>query len=410
MLKFKEYQNILNEAAINKHMTHLEDSILILGSKGIIFVNSVMQDFLEKFSGSSTMKNTTTTVKFDGAPAIWAGHDPITGEFFVGTKSMFNASPKINYTESDVENNHKGGLADTLKVALKELKPIWPMGLILQGDVMFTNSTKNRETIDGDSYVTFQPNTLKYAVPASGNAAKDITSANFGIVFHTTYTGANLQNLSANFGADVSLIKKSKSAWVQNADYQITGEANFDSSEKSQFAKLLKASQSQSAAIDKGFIDDVMSNSQFNMMIQTHFNSRIRKGEIVTDPKAHMKDFYNWLELKQSKEIEKLKSVKGKEKKALTHKEINKIIKSKEKSLIMLFTYQKTVIDMKEMIITKLNKIKNISVFVEKTPGNYSVTNQEGFTAVDKLSGEAVKLVSRLEFSANNFNIPKNWK
>ena len=38
------------------------------------------------------------TVKWDGAPAIICGVNPENGKFFVGTKSVFNKTPKINYT------------------------------------------------------------------------------------------------------------------------------------------------------------------------------------------------------------------------------------------------------------------------------------------------------------------------
>ena len=37
------------------------------------------------------------------------------------------------------------------------------------------------------------------------------------------------------------------------------------------------------------------------------------------------------------------------------------------------------------------------------------ITAPEGFVAVDKLKGNAVKLVDRLEFSQANFNAQKAW-
>ena len=41
----------------------------------------------------------------------------------------------------------------------------------------------------------------------------------------------------------------------------------------------------------------------------------------------------------------------------------------------------------------------------------FRVTNPEGFVAIDRMEGGAVKLVDRLEFSTNNFSkdIIKGW-
>jgi hypothetical protein len=64
------------------------------------------------------------SVKWDGAPAIVAGINPENGKFFVGTKSVFNVSPKINYTTSDIARNHSGPVADKLRVCFKRIKKI----------------------------------------------------------------------------------------------------------------------------------------------------------------------------------------------------------------------------------------------------------------------------------------------
>ena len=103
----------------NTHLEHLEDEIINNGTKGattaINFLKSVKQ-MLQGGKGGSTV-----TVKWDGAPAIFCGINPENGKFFVGTKSIFNKSPKINYTNSDIGRNHGGQLADKLKVALQYL-------------------------------------------------------------------------------------------------------------------------------------------------------------------------------------------------------------------------------------------------------------------------------------------------
>ena len=61
-------------------------------------------------------------------------------------------------------------------------------------------------------------------------------------------------------------------------------------------------------------------------------------------------------------------------------------------------------------IINKLNKLSKIDTFV-KTKNGFKVTGVEGFVAIDRLEGGAVKLVDRMEFSTNNFSkdIIKGW-
>ena len=47
--------------------------------------------------------------------------------------------------------------------------------------------------------------------------------------------------------------------------------------------------------------------------------------------------------------------------------------------------------------------MKKIDTFV-KTKQGFKVTSEEGYVAIDKLGGDAVKLVDRMEFSYNNFS------
>jgi hypothetical protein len=66
------------------------------------------------------------------------------------------------------------------------------------------------------------------------------------------------------------------------------------------------------------------------------------------------------------------------------------------------------IVKAKLMIIRKLETIKSIGTFV-RTENGFRITAPEGFVAVDKLKGNALKLVDRLEFSQTNFNAAKNW-
>ena len=83
MRSFSQY--ITEETVKNLHMEHIEDEVFNNGVVGaresILFLLSV-RDMLSGSSKSSV----DITVKFDGAPAIFAGIDPADGKFFLGTK------------------------------------------------------------------------------------------------------------------------------------------------------------------------------------------------------------------------------------------------------------------------------------------------------------------------------------
>ena len=98
--------------------------------------------------------------------------------FFVGTKSIFNKIPKINYTEEDIIKNHghAPGLVDKLTKGLKYL-PSLGINKILQGDFMFDDEMLNVVELDGEPHYTFKPNTIVYAVPVNSKIGQEIGSS-----------------------------------------------------------------------------------------------------------------------------------------------------------------------------------------------------------------------------------------
>jgi hypothetical protein len=67
------------------------------------------------------------------------------------------------------------------------------------------------------------------------------------------------------------------------------------------------------------------------------------------------------------------------------------------------------LVDAKMQIVKKLNSVKGLTDTFIKTSNGFKVTNPEGYVAIDRISGGAVKLVDRMEFSFNNFTAVKNW-
>ena len=75
-----------------------------------------------------------------------------------------------------------------------------------------------------------------------------------------------------------------------------------------------------------------------------------------------------------------------------------------------MFDLQKVIVLAKLKLINTLNKLQTVDTFV-KTRNGFKVTGAEGYVAIDKLGGDAVKIVDRMEFSFNNFSpdILKGW-
>jgi len=399
------FKQVLSEDR-NTHLEHLEDEIINNGSSGaktsIEFLKSIKQ-MLQGGKGGSTV-----SVKWDGAPAIFCGTNPENDRFFVGTKSIFNATPKINYTVSDISRNHGGALADKLAVALKYLPKLGIKGVI-QGDLLFTSSDKKMANVNGERSIVFTPNTITYAVPvASSSMYNRIRSASIGIIFHTSYSGKTIKTMRASFGASVSGLRQNKNVFFDNANYKQSKDPGFNKGEEKQFDSVISMAQ---GSVYKGgaFIDLIKKDKgplSLGVQLKTFFNTYIRAGQKIGNTNALANNFEVYFIDKLKKEIDGKKTDKSKQK----YKEIlevgMKILRPNRKGLYFAIASYITLQTAKKMLLGKLNSIQSIGSFM-RTGNGYKVTNPEGYVAIDK--GGAVKLVDRLVFSQANFNVAKDW-
>jgi hypothetical protein len=410
MLKFKEF---LPESKVGKnvHMTHIEDRVIYGGVKGARDSIAALRAFRDMLAGHGKSRF-DVTVKWDGAPAVFAGIDPSDGKFFVAKKGIFNKDPKVYKSEEDVRADTSGDLADKLIIAYNELKGLGIKDVI-QGDIMFTKNDLNVENIDGEKYVTFQPNTIVYAVPVKSNLAKTIKKANLGVVFHTTYKGKTFEDMKASYGIDIGKLKKKSSIWYQDADYRDqSGTATLTDTETKRVTAALSKAGKIFQKIAGTTLRQLQSNSELAGYIETFNNSLVRKGERIENTGKHVNDLIIWFENKFGKEIEKRKSEKGKSKVQAKLDEIMQFFsKDNKKNLDLVFSLQNAIVDAKLLIISKLDKVKELDTFV-RTKNGFKTTGSEGFVAIDKTTDGAVKLVDRLEFSMNNFSpdIIKGWQ
>jgi len=393
----------------NTHLEHLEDDIINRGSSGgvnaINFLNSVRNMLAGNIGGKLNM-----SVKWDGAPAVFCGTNPENGKFFVGTKSVFNKTPKINYTPTDIRRNHGGELANKLQVCLRELPKLGLDG-IYQGDLLFTRGDLKAVAIDGEKMITFTPNTITYAVPAGSDIAKRIARAKLGIVFHTKYSGKTMSSLTAGFGSIKG--QGPTSVFLASAAFTDTsGSATFNKSELSRFDGLIRMAQG-SLNKAKPILDEMSKSSMSDQLsvgyrLKTYFNSYIRNSKQGMDKVAVMqKGFRDYYESFINAEIDSRKTDKGKEKFIQQKKVGLQFIDRNKQALYFAIASHISLGNAKNFLIQKLNQVQSIGHFL-RTPTGYKVTAPEGFVAVDRVAG-AIKLVDRLEFSRANFTIAKDW-
>ena len=396
----------------NLHLEHIEDEILNFGIDGgrasINFLRS-LRDMLAGASRSSV----NMTVKWDGAPAIFAGIDPEDGKFFVAKKSVFNVNPKLYKSASEVDADVSGALNSKFKIALAEFSKLGIKG-VLQGDLMFTDDV-DTTTIDGKSFYTFQPNTIVYAVDVNSDLGKQIKNAKIGVVWHTTYSGNALQDMKASFGANISGLNKTSTVWMDDATYKdVSGKATMTAAETEKVTASLSSAGSTFRTINSALLTKFLTlqngftGNLSGASLKTYNNSKVRQGQKITNAKAHATGYLTWVEDAFQKQIDKLKTPKNKEVLEVKKKETIRELKKHTTNLANIITFQNHIVDAKMGIVSKLNTVKSIGTFI-KTSNGFKVVNPEGYVAIDRVSGNAVKLVDRMEFSFNNFTAIKSW-
>ena len=411
MIRFSEML-LEDKGGKNLHLEHLEDEIINYGVDGGRAAINFLRSLRDMLAGNSR-SSVNMTVKWDGAPAIFAGTDPEDDKFFVAKKSVFNVSPKLYKTNAEIDADLSGDLNAKFKVALAEFSKLGING-VLQGDLMYTDLDNN--VIDGKKYYTFQPNTIVYAVPVDSDLGKIMKTSKIGVVWHTTYTGNALQDMKASFGVNIKGLNKPSSVWMDDATYKdASGTATFNSKETEQVTSILsqtgKTFQRINGPMLRKFIQlqESFTGTLASASLKTYNNSKVRVGETIKNPKAHAKGYEKWVEMSIQKQVDKAKSVKGKDKYSKLQKELVREVSKHTNNLTQIITFQNLLVDAKMQIVKKLNSVKGLTDTFIRTPNGYKVVNPEGYVAIDRVSGGAVKLVDRMEFSFNNFTAIKAW-
>jgi hypothetical protein len=402
----KTFKETLTEQQ-NTHMRHIEDQVIYGGVNGTREAILALRSLRDMLGG---IKGGEVSVKWDGAPAIFAGTDPNDGKFFVAKKGIFNKNPKVYKTDADVDADASGDLADKLKLALKHVPELGIKGVI-QGDFLYGPGDIKKKKIKGKTYLTFHPNTIVYAVLADSAEAKEILSKKIGIVWHTAYTGSSFETMKASYGVEVSRLKKSKNVWSQDAMLRDLTSLTMSGKDTKDVNTNLSAAGKIFNKISGSTLRQMEANPELTRLIETYNNTFVRQGAVIINTGAHVTGLIRWIQARFQKEIDKRKTEKGK---AAQQAKLDKILEffsnDNKTNLKLVFDLQKLIVVVKLKLINILNRLSSVDTFV-KTRNGYKTTGPEGYVAIDKLGGDAVKIVDRMEFSYNNFSsdILKGW-
>ena len=410
----KTYSTFLAEANIKKlkHLVHIEEAILHLGFEGARESIEILRSLRDTLKGSATATN-NTSVKYDGAPAVIFGKDPADGQFFVGTKGVFAKTPKLVKSKEDLDRfGYQGELRTKLEIALEHLPKIGVEGVV-QGDMMFTQSDLQTEKIQDQSYLTFTPNTITYAVPSDSDLAKRIQRAKIGIVLHTSYVGRDsLENLTATPGQiDISDFRSTPDVWYDDPYVKdVSGTVTMTAKETMEVTRYLSGAGKVFQSLQRREVEalfdafDELPKSAAGAKIDTFLNSLVRNDRLPEPGKgqALAREYRAYIESYwKDRVIGKLKTDKARQQKREFFE--NWIERINFTTLAKVIDFMAYVSKAKEIIIAKMNQgIDSMTTFVFTGDG-YRVTTGEGFVVSDKLSGNTWKLVDRLEFSKLNF-------
>jgi len=392
-------------------MEHLEDMIFNDGVEGARLAITSLQSLRDMLAGRSKQA-VNVTVKWDGAPAIFAGVDPSDGKFFVAKKGIFNVRPQLFKSEADIAAGLSGDLKNKFTIALREFSKLGIRKGVYQGDLMFTKGDVKIATIGGEKYYTFQPNTIMYAVPVNSALGRQIARASIGVVWHTTYTGNKIQNMKASFGKGiVNKFKSVNSVWMDDATYRdVSGNATFTEEETAEVTALLSQAGSLFKKVSSQALSTIRDNEELKQKIKTYNNTFVRAGEPFPEPKAHVKGLYDYITDWYQKEIDKKKQEKTKQEWTARRDTVLKKVFQNTEDLVNIFRLMNVLVQAKQKVIDKMNNASRMGTFLRTNKG-FVTTSQEGYVAIDRV-GRAVKVVDRLEFSKANFSsdVLKGWQ
>jgi hypothetical protein len=369
------------------HLSHPEDRLIQNGPDGFRQATDSLQKMHDFLNGKDP-KNFSVSEKYDGSPSIVTGHHPDTGQFFISTKGFFNKDSKVNFTPEDIDKNYgdKPGLAQKLRNAFLYLQDAVPRKGVFQGDLMYTPDSIKQE----GNKIHFTPNTITYTVDKDSPEGRRILDTKMGVVMHTEYKpDPETGKLKASFSIDQSKFTNTGHVNFINPSVNKSGIKYTPDDEKEFAHNMMKAKELSDSMKKTGIYD--MAQGQEPLLL-AYINNEVRKKKNGT-----LHGYLSYVESRYKKQMEELKSDKGKDKK-----------KEAMDELVTHIMDNKDGVDNFFKLHTLLSNTKNIFVKVlSNAQGTYkqsingTPSKPEGFVAVN--NGAPLKLVDRMDFSSANF-------
>lgn len=395
------------------HLSHSEQ-LVMWGPKSLKTMYNALNSTYKALKSNTSPEDIDVKLKIDGSPSSIAATN-FNGEKFVATKGFFNKDRKSAHTPEECDQLWGAipDLCNKMKGLLAHLDEInIPEGEIWQGDFLFSKEDLSSQNIDGTSYVTFQPNTIIYAVPDSDPIAKLITQADLGIAWHTTYTGPDFDNLKISFNASVDRLGHPISVFMMDAVLpSLAGIGTLTSEETGKAETTLADLKSNiEFLLRDASYNNIVSHSAIIELVEKFDNSRIRSEVGLSDPKGFIEEFKAFVMAEAEKKAASLKKEASKAAKIEKGKEICDFIEENRTTFEKIYEVKNQVVELKEFFIRKLNKLGSFRTFVRHIDRGFLPCGQEGY-AVSDIDGNIQKFVSRIEFSHNNFSkeIVKGW-
>ena len=400
----------LEETRLNTHQQHFEDLVLF-GEEGLDEIDDKIERFKLKLQDKDSGLNTTT--KIDGAPAVVCWHK-FKGlpDNSICLKSFMTNNPKVISTLEDIESkyNDRPGMSKMLEYCL-ELSRYIPSGEAWQGDCLFISNTKKEREINGTDYITFQPNKIIYAFSENNPGYGDVKNAEFGIAFHTIYTG-DVENKSQNFNVKAEDLNAPSKFYILSPALNITNKQEFNLDEINNL-QIKFNKEADNLKSDPAY-NELINNKEFmgpngywntfeNSILADKRATTINVNTFIADLKEYINDK---LEKEYNKKLLTLKTDKGKEKALLNKNDsivrLNDLVENNKQTLTNLVNCLNTAATIKMLMWQgfKKNKTPYDTYYQSKSKG-YIQADPEGIAMSDS-EGNIVKLVDRSTFSSYN--------
>lgn len=391
LVPIKKQQTLETSKPKLTHLEHVEDEVFSNGVHGVRNALNSLHSIRDYFKHKGN--EIKLTQKVDGSPSTVISNEP-GKKPYVATKSAFAATPKLNYSHSDIEKNHPSeGLQQKMKAALDHL-PKAVKGGTFQGDLLYTHHDIKVKNIDGKAHYVFKPNVITYAVPVNSELGRKINKSKIGIVIHTQYD----ENGKATYDPDMSNFTDHPDTVVMSNDMG-SNLLDLSPQEEAEFEKHLSAAGKHFQSIPHTAFE-VIEHPKLKPHFKTYVNSKVRDGKL----NLSSNDFLEFMSKQYDKKINSLKSESAIDRQKNEFKDVAKYILENEKPLNSIFKMHSHLNNTKMHLLSIMNKHQLMKSFLDKD-GNLEPLDPEGYVVATDTG--ALKLVNRLQFSKINFEANK---